>query len=746
MYRKIFCILWFVQMMFVQDCFGEKFRVYVSGEKCLLEIPRDMLGRVFLVVSRLDSVYDNRTYQPGSKQGKEFVVSFRQGDTGEIEVYMPDYQLRAEVSSVEMARLLARNRVEWPVMRCPVEREEEACVVIELTAMMMRENPFFDSVGKQVIDSRGGDDFFSCTVKRELPQVRRKWRQQGEAMTELPVMTTFFLLPECPWQMRQADCRVGFSSLSYDCFTDEQTGVRARRVVRRWALEPKDKAAYRAGHLTEPVCPIEFYLDPDIPARWKPYFVRAVEDWQRAFEVAGFRKAIVVREVPEGQARACLSARGMIHYQDSVLTEAVDVNVDPRSGEIIQSHVHWSPAILDSLKYDVLTRSGLWQGKFNPERLPESVVGEMIRVTLGQRVGMALGLLPNELSTKGYTVDQLRDCAWLREHGGGSFLMGNVFMNTVAQVGDRVAAGDLFPGVGAYEEWVIEWGYRYWQDEADGEKVRAGWLRERMAQPEYRWYGRSMSMPGKAVANLGYLGEEPIRGAVCALENVKRVFQREDLIRVKNDTTGWGGWVRRVGDRDGLLYDIVLPVLQQVGGIALLPDAGREDVFMPSAVRREVQREAVRFLNQHVFTTPEWLVHSRLVKRAGADPGKIILAWQCAALEYLFDSSLEQFARNNLMERSNAKYTLFEFMDDLYEGIWVDSVVGKEDVYRMVLRDRYLDIMKDRLKKNPRGDVSVALQVHFNKMKMLVEHVLSGEVVNREEWNNFKMKIEDVFK
>lgn len=746
MYRKIFCILWLIQAMCFHHCLGESLRVYMSGEKCLLEIPRDMFGRVFLVVSRLDSVYDYRTYQPGSKLGQEFVVSFRQGDAGDVEVYMPDYDLRAEASSVEMARLLARNRVEWPVMCCPVLREEETCVVVELTAMMMRERPFFDSVGKQIVGSRGGDDFFSYTVRRELPQVRRKWKQQGEAMTELPVTTTFFLLPEQPWQMRRADCRVGYSFLSYDYFADERTGVCTRKMIRRWALEPRDKAAYRAGHLTEPVYPIVFYLDPAIPARWKSYFVRAVEDWQRAFEVAGFRNAIIAREVAEGNEDECLSAWGMIHYQDSLLAEVVDVNADPRSGQIISSHVHWSPAILDSLKYGVLTRSGLWQRLFHPDRLPESVVGEMIRVTLGQRVGMALGLLPNELPANGCTVDQLRDRVWLQVHRGGVFLMGNGVMNTVAQVGDRVAVKDLFPGVGAYEEWVIDWGYRYWQDEVEGEKVRAGWLRERMAQPEYRWYGRSMSLLGKAVANLGYLGEEPIRGAVCALENVKRVFQREDLIRVKNDTTGWGGWVRRVGDRDGLLYDIVLPVLQQVGGIALLPDAGREDVFMPSAVRREVQREAVRFLNQHVFTTPEWLVHSRLVKRAGADPGKIILAWQCAALEYLFDSSLEQFARNNLMERSNAKYTLFEFMDDLYEGIWVDSVVGKEDVYRMVLRDRYLDIMKDRLKKNPRGDVSVALQVHFNKVKMLVEHVLSGEVVNREEWNNFKMKIEDVFK
>lgn len=134
---------------------------------------------------------------------------------------------------------------------------------------------------------------------RELPVVRRQWKRADDKLTEMPVTTTFFLLPETPGQGRERDRRIGFSSVSYDYFKDECTGIRTRHLIRRWALEPKDVAAYLTGKLTEPREPIVFYLDPMIPERWKPYFVQAVEDWQRAFEVAGFRNAIVTRDIPE---------------------------------------------------------------------------------------------------------------------------------------------------------------------------------------------------------------------------------------------------------------------------------------------------------------------------------------------------------------------------------------------------------------------------------------------------------------
>ena len=431
MYRKIFCILLFIQILYFNNSLAGTLHVYLSGEKCLLDLPKEILGREFLVISRMDSVFDYQSYQPWSKLGEEFVVTFRQDEQESVGVYLLDYRLRESKSSMEMGRLLARNQVECPVMNCPVVKKDSEHIVIDITKMLMTEAPFFDCSGKKVTSCYEESAAFGCVVLREMSVIRRKWKRQDDEMTELPVATTFFLLPEHPWQARKADRRIGFASLSYNYFKDERSGMQTENLIQRWALEPKDKVTYQTGLLSEPICPIVFYLDPSIPEKWKPYFIQAVEDWQLAFEAAGFRKAIVAREVPKTRNEMLPLYRGMIYYQDTLKTEVVDVNVDPRSGEIIQACVHWSPAILDSLKYEWLTRSALWQKKFALECMPKEIVGELIRVTLGQRIGIALGLLPNELIVKDCSEEQLRDCLWLSEHNGGAFLMGSVMLNTV---------------------------------------------------------------------------------------------------------------------------------------------------------------------------------------------------------------------------------------------------------------------------------------------------------------------------
>jgi|GEM_PF-2791961 len=746
MYRKIFCILLLIQVIWSRDSYASTFHVYPSGEKCLLEISRTELGRAFLVVSRLDSVYENRTYQPGSKLGKEVVVSFKQERAGEVGVFLPDYRIGEKETSSEMKKLVARDRVEMPLMTCPIQREDQEKLVIDITEMIMKGEPFFDVPGKRVVRFYEEDGLFACTVMRELPVVRRQWKRADDKLTEMPVTTTFFLLPETPGQGRERDRRIGFSSVSYDYFKDECTGIRTRHLIRRWALEPKDVAAYLTGKLTEPREPIVFYLDPMIPERWKPYFVQAVEDWQRAFEVAGFRNAIVTRDIPEETGQSLASLRGLILYQDSLRNEEVDVNVDPRSGQIIQARVHWAPEVLDSLKYEWVTRSALWQTGLDLKTVEEEIEGHLIRVTLGQRIGQALGLLPNKLASAWIPNEKLRDNEWLSMNGMSSSIMGDHVVNTVAQPEDRMATKNLFPVVGSYDCWAINWGYRYWGEEGGAVEGLQALLRRNLNKPEHTWYYSSDSPTAiEAMANLGTLGRNPVAGASCALANVKQVFRRADLIRNERDSTGWGIWVRRAGGKDGVLYSIVLPVLQQFGGIEICPQ-GESCIAKPCPVGREEQKEALAFLTREIFTTPQWLVQSPLIKKAGLAPSEVIAAWQNAVLGYLFEKGIVRFALNQVMSGTTSFYPLNEFLDDLYRAVWFES--GKVDVYREALQMKYLECVEKALKRKPGRGESVALQVHLNRLYVAMEQAL-GMSLSRERKKSLvhcKSKIEDVIK
>ncbi len=746
MYQKIFCILLLIQVIWSHDGCASTFRVYPSEGRCLLDISRTELARAFLVVSRLDSVRENRTYQPGSRLGKEIVVSFKQERAGEVGVFLPDFRIGEKETSPEMKKLVARNQVEMPFMICPVQREDQEKLLIDITELIMREEPLFNAPGKRVVRFHAEDGFFACTVMRELPVVRRQWKRADDELTEMPVTTTFFLLPETPREGRVRDRRIGFSSVSYDYFKDECTGIRTRHVIRRWALEPKDVEAYLTGKLTEPQEPIVFYLDPKIPERWKPYFVRAVEDWQRAFEVAGFRNAIVARDIPEETGQSLVSLRGLILYQDSLQNEEVDVNVDPRSGQIIQARVHWAPGVLDSLKYEWITRSALWQKVFDLKTEAEEIEGHLIRVTLGQRIGQALGLLPNKLASAWILDKELRDNDWLSENGMSSSIMGDHFVNTVAQPEDRVATENLFPVVGSYDCWAINWGYRYWGEEGEAVEGLQALLRRNLNKPEHTWsYSSDSPTAIEAMANLGTLGRDPVAGASCALANVKQVFRRADLIRNGRDTTGWGIWVRRAGGKDGVLYSIVLLVLQQFGGIEICPE-GESCIAKPNPVGREEQKEALAFLSREIFTTPYWLVLSPLVKKAGLAPSEVIAAWQNAVLEYLFEKGMSRFALNQVMSGTTAFYTLDEFLDDLYRAVW--SEAGKADVYREALQMKYLECVEKALRRNPGRGESVALQVHLNKLYVVMEQAL-GMSLSRERRKSLvhcKNKIEDVIK
>ncbi len=723
MYRKIFCILLLIRVLCIGDGYASAFRVYASGEKCLLEMPREMLGRTFLVVSRLDSVHENRTYQPGSRWGKERTVIFRPGEAGKVDVYLPDYRFDERETSLGMRRLLARGKVELPAMNCPILNESSDYIVIDVTGMMKGGQPLFDGEGKEIVRFRGENDRFYCTVTREMPAIRREWKREGDKMTGMPVTTTFFLLPDVPWQARERDRRVGFSSVSYDYFKDESTGVRTRHVVRRWALEPRDMGAYEQGKLTEPHEPIVFYLDPAIPACWRPYFVRAVEDWQRAFEAAGFKNAIVARELPGELSRELSSLSGVILYQDSLRGEVVDVNADPRSGQIVQARVHWSPQVLDSLRYEWIARSAQWKAGDHSGGTEKQIMGNLIRVTVGQRVGIALGLLPNRLASAWIPVENLRD----RVGEMSSSIMGGVMLNTVAQPEDMVGMAGMFPVVGEYDCWAINWGYRY------GEKECAAALLANMARPEFRWCDNS-----RAVANLENQGDDPVASAGYTLENVKRMFAG------KRDTTGWVSWVRHAGEKTGVLYATVLPVLQQFGGMEVRPEASCAYVPVLFPVGRERQEKAMEFLVREVFATPRWLIRSALIRKAGIDPVEMITSWQSAVLEFLFETSISRFALNNIMSGEDSPYTADEFLDGLYRAIWVDA--GHEDVCMKALRLRYLEIVGKVARGYAKSNESVALWVHLRKLHGRIEQALSGMAVGgeRESWMSYKTKIEDV--
>jgi hypothetical protein len=120
----------------------------------------------------------------------------------------------------------------------------------------------------------------------------------------LEINASLILLPRLVARKRLFDNRIGFFATGYTVYGEESQRSETEVFAVRWRLEPKlgDIEKMKRGELVEPKKPIVFYIDPATPVQWRKYLKSGVEDWQKAFEQAGFKNAIFCKEVPPGDS------------------------------------------------------------------------------------------------------------------------------------------------------------------------------------------------------------------------------------------------------------------------------------------------------------------------------------------------------------------------------------------------------------------------------------------------------------
>ncbi|HEV2478029.1 MAG TPA: DUF5117 domain-containing protein, partial [Puia sp.] len=282
----------------------------------------------------------------------------------------------------------------------------------------------------------------------------------------LELNTSFILLPAVPMKKRLFDPRVGYFADEYVVYSDDQQKVDNQEFIVRWRLEPKpeDRGKWMHGELVEPAKPIIYYIDPATPRKWVPYLKEGIDDWQKAFEKAGFKHAIEARDWPDNDTTMSLEdARySVLRYFASDIENAYGPNVhDPRSGEIIESHIGWYHNIMEILHDWYMIQTAAVDPRARTMHIDDSLMGQLIRFVSSHEVGHTLGLRHNMGSSSTVPVEKLRDKAWLDVHGHTPSIMDYARFNYVAQPQDSIPEVDLFPRIGEYDCWAIRWGYAY---------------------------------------------------------------------------------------------------------------------------------------------------------------------------------------------------------------------------------------------------------------------------------------------
>ena len=514
--------------------------VHQVKDKWYFEIPKTLFGREILIVSRQARTSDNLGY--GGEELNEQVITWERGPNDKILLRVRSYDNVASDTTQPIALAVANSNLPPIVAALDIQawNKDSSAVVVEVTSLFARDLPVFglDKGTRDGLKIRRLDDGRSfinsihsyptnVEVRATLTYDAAEPPSNGSTSTiTIETNQSMVLLPEHPMAMRRWDERVGFFSISQTDYSRPEQRAVVRRYITRWRLEPKDTAAWLRGELVEPVKQIVYYIDPATPVQWRPYLIAGVQDWDRAFEQAGFKNAITAREAPTPQEDPEFSTEdarySVIRYFASDVQNAYGPSVtDPRTGEILESHIGWYHNVQNLLRDWFLIQTAAVNPSVRSTAFTDTIMGTLIRFVSSHEVGHTLGLPHNMKASSSYPVDSLRSHDFSCRMGTAPSIMDYARFNYVAQPGDNAC---LYPGIGVYDLYSIRWGYRPIPSAhtPDAEKPTLdGWIREHETDPMYRFGDPSQTDPGSQTEDLG---DDGVRAGEFGIANLKRIL------------------------------------------------------------------------------------------------------------------------------------------------------------------------------------------------------------------------------
>jgi Met-zincin/Domain of unknown function (DUF5117)/Domain of unknown function (DUF5118) len=533
--------------------------------------------------------------------------------------------------------------------------------------------------------------------------------------------TSMIALPKNPMRKRTFDARVGYFANQYGIFEEESHKSDTEVFAVRWRLEPKSKedaAKQKRGELIEPAKPIVYYIDPATPDKWKKYIKQGIDDWQVAFENAGWKNAIRGEYWPENDPTMSLEdARfSVLRYFAAEIQNAYGPNVhDPRTGEILESHIGWYHNIMSLLRNWYLIQTAAVDPAARKKQFDDNLMGELIRFVSSHEVGHTLGLRHNMGASSATPVEKLRDAAFQEKNGHTSSIMDYARFNYVAQPEDGVK--HLFPRIGDYDKWAIKWGYSYF-DDAKTEKAEKAILNE-MTKEAYKnrrlWFGTEMS-PYDPRYQTEDIGDNAMKASAYGIKNLQRILPKltewssekgESYAELDELYSALTGQFRRYLGH----------VTKNVGGVYDTPKTYDMGGNQFEVVPRSIQKEAVSFLNTQLFTTPKWLMNQSVLAKINPDNGvEAIKAMQESTLSNLLagDRMVRLFEGSSINKNN---YTVDELMTDVRNGIFTELKSNKPiDIYRRNLQKVFIDKVTGLLNPGnaPVRSVPVGVTYGFN--------------------------------
>ena len=728
------------------------FNIYEQADRFYMEVPDRLLNRDILVfislirgsAQKYRSSYDMYGFGGDALYNK--VVRFAKGPKDKLFLQEPVLNTAMPDSTSEMYGALQAANMTPIVEGFDVKAKTDSSVVVDITDLYKSDHAYFSLKGAANMLNTGAyqaDKSYPTTVSTYANNVIfRSVRSYaaGKAPKNAPknfvlnpttweVASSWYLLPEKPMTPRYFDDRVGYFAYTMFDYTKDPTKVKTMGLVSRWRLEPKpeDMEKYKRGELVEPQKPIVFYVDRNTPEYLRPYIIDAVNAWQQAFEKIGFKNAIIGKLAPTTEEDSTFSPEdarySFISYKASPMPNAYGPHVaDPRSGEIICSHV--------GVFHNVLSLVQSWYfaqtAAVNPiaRKFPYSqeLTGELVKYIVTHEIGHTLGLRHNFASSWTCSLDEIRDRDFVKKHGHGPSLMDYMRFNYAAQPEDNIDPEDLIPKIGEYDEFAIEWGYRYFPDLQDADKEQKylqDWVTAKRKENPRLLFGTETDQYDPRFQSED-LSSNSIAANTLGMKNLKVIMDSIMTWTANADDENYALLKEMYNAVVGQHLRYIFHAMKYVGGRYCTAGLRSENVDNYDPVERTKQKEAVKFLKDYLFTDLPWLYGGKpaeIMGMANITRYRERIMGKCMAqlltsVQYLWKAE----------EIDPDAYTCQEFTDDMYAAIWGNLSNSKPlSAFERSIQNNYLFVICTIVESGPMEVVPELLYLYATQMDRIAK-------------------------
>lgn len=698
-----------------------------TKDKVLVEFPVRLLEKEMLLASSIINISDNGEGVVGQFTSPEVMFRFvRNGKKLEARMMTNQPLMREETGKEGVASSLLKSASGGVYKSFKIEAfaKDSSSVLVNLAPLFLEHSDYSNPFSSYAPNSMYGmvTRKFRCDTSRSFLKDIHSYPDNISVTCVLgydvdytafgtitmqrnvPVTVTaarmLVLLPETPMDIRYANQKVNTAFLVRKQYVDEMSPLKSTHLVKRWRLEPSDKAAFKRGEKVEPKKPIVFYIDTLMPDSWKSYIKEGVEEWNKSFEKIGYLNAVQAKEWPKGTDFSSSNIRhsSICYAPDWMYMAQTSMHTDPRTGEILNASVYIHHNFLSLLYSGRCTQTMASDPTARTLTLSEKQMGELLKVGIAQQVGRCLGLTDNMGASYHYPVDSLRSAEFTRQHGLTASVMDNIMCNYIAQPEDVEKGAVLVqPGIGPYDYFPIRYLYApVVADKPEKELVTLNkWVEDAYTAHEYH-YGPRQEFYALYDPTALYwdLGDDPFKAADYQIQNLKisianfmKWYAKEDY-DISRRAELYASLIKLFTNR-------AMELSFWIGGLYL--DEGKEGISFP--VSKEMQQKALNYLVKMSMDL-DWLTNAEV--KSSLELQDLIVD---KTRKYIFQLLFDRIRYVALCsEKSDGEYSVKNYMDDIHSIVWKGVLQNRVLTNtEMLYQNAFIDYLVKNISKNMGG-------------------------------------------